>query len=406
MATHGAQIDERPTLGPEDEGLYVTAEEFASAVCEAPWAYERDDGRLVLLLPNTSRRSELIEEWRNALSAYWRRSPRVIERISSNHWVRIDANTDRACDLAVYRCADGSRDDHPGRPPDVVFDVVSPSRVLRGRDDDARRSDFLRVGVREYVAIDQDQSRLVISRPSPRGEQIESLGPGDTYQSDLLPGLSLHLTTASGEGRSAETIATFLDDPHADAHRLSLGPKDDGLLLSADDFASAELLEPWHYERVDGRLVVMSPEGRRHVRGTREWRRRLSAYWNEHPDIIEDFLPSPWIRVDGGTDRIGDFAVYLVREGPAPEPPDRAPDILFEFVSPGRRSKERDYVHKRDDYYKAGVREYVIIDRIARQVTVLTHAPEGYRERVLDASEIYETPLLPGFVIPLAEAFG
>jgi Uma2 family endonuclease len=76
---------------------------------------------------------------------------------------------------------------------------------------------------------------------------------------------------------------------------------------------------------------------------------------------------------------------------------------MFEIVSPGRESHDRDYVEKRADYYRIGVREYVIIDRFVRRVTVLTHSPGGYEERVLTPPDTYTSPLLPGLVIPLAE---
>ncbi len=47
----------------------------------------------------------------------------------------------------------------------------------------------------------------------------------------------------------------------------------------------------------------------------------------------------------------------------------------------------------------------MIVDRFRKIVTVLTHRPEGYDERVLTVDEVYESPLLPGLAIPLAEVF-
>ena len=51
------------------------------------------------------------------------------------------------------------------------------------------------------------------------------------------------------------------------------------------------------------------------------------------------------------------------------------------------------------------MREYVIVDRQARPVMVLTHADEGYQEQVLGPSDTYRTTLLPGLEVPLAEVF-
>jgi Uma2 family endonuclease len=187
--------------------------------------------------------------------------------------------------------------------------------------------------------------------------------------------------------------------------RLTLGPEDHGRPISADEFASAEYREPWEYERVGGRLVVMSPGGQQHNDGTRPWRRLLGQYWNTHLDLVEDVLPGAWVRVGGGNDRIGDIGVYLVARGEVPPVPDRVPELMFEIVSPDRKSRQRDFVEEREEYYRLGIREYVVIDRYTRRVTVFTHAAAGYEERVLTEADTYTSPLLPGLAILLAEVF-
>ena len=62
-------------------------------------------------------------------------------------------------------------------------------------------------------------------------------------------------------------------------------------------------------------------------------------------------------------------------------------------------------MRKRADYHKLGIREYVIIDRFAQTVTVLTYAPDGYEEQILTTDDVYTSPLLPGLAIPLADVF-
>ncbi len=79
---------------------------------------------------------------------------------------------------------------------------------------------------------------------------------------------------------------------------------------------------------------------------------------------------------------------------------------MFEIVSPGRMSRERDYIRKRADYHRFGVREYVVIDRRQRTVSVFRWEPAGYEETVLTAGDVYTSPLLPGLAVPLAEVFG
>ena len=184
---------------------------------------------------------------------------------------------------------------------------------------------------------------------------------------------------------------------------MALGPADAGRVLTSEEFAEADFEEPWIFEREHGRLIVMSPEGQRHIDGTRPWLKGLVGYWVTHPEIVEDVVPQAWLRVDEGTDRIGDLGVYLVRDVPAPPIPDRTPDLMFEVVSPGRESRTRDYVLKRREYRHAGIREYVVVDRAARRVSVYTRGPRGFRRRVLRAGDVYETPLLPGLAIPIIE---
>ena len=83
--------------------------------------------------------------------------------------------------------------------------------------------------------------------------------------------------------------------------------------------------------------------------------------------------------------------------------PRQVPDLIFEFVSPSKTDKRRDYVEKRADYEKIGVPEYVIVDRFDRKVTVLTLGETGYQEQVLTLADVYRSPLLPGFEVRLAE---
>ncbi len=187
--------------------------------------------------------------------------------------------------------------------------------------------------------------------------------------------------------------------------QLRLGRDDDGRLTSADEFVSASFDEPWTYERVEGRLVVMSPEGTGHVLQGLPWQYRLNTYAFNHPGIVQAVVSQAWVRLDGENDRIGDIGVYLGADPEALNIPDQVPDLMFEFVSRSKRDRHRDYVEKRAIYERIGVREYVIVDRFDGKVTVLTPGEGGYRERVLTSGDVYESPLLPGLVVRLAEVF-
>lgn len=194
-------------------------------------------------------------------------------------------------------------------------------------------------------------------------------------------------------------------EPEVD-DQLPLGLEDDGRLVTGEEFANAVYREPWRYERVAGRLVVMSPDGGSHVKSTKPWLRALFRYQDNHEHLVELVAPNAWIRIDGGTDRIGDIGIYLAGESSRLEIPDRIPDLMFEIVSPGSDSRKRDYVEKRAEYHRLGIREYVVVDRFKKQVTIFTREGEtDERERVLAVADTYETALLPGLAIPLAEVF-
>ena len=62
----------------------------------------------------------------------------------------------------------------------------------------------------------------------------------------------------SGEPRSTRASIVKI--------KSSLGPADQGRAVSAEVFAEAEFAEPYRYERVNERLVVMSPSGLVHTR--------------------------------------------------------------------------------------------------------------------------------------------
>lgn len=184
---------------------------------------------------------------------------------------------------------------------------------------------------------------------------------------------------------------------------LRLGAADAGRVVSSDEFAHAEFAEPYRYERVDGRLVVVAPAGEFHIAGTEPWRDYLGMYRLGNPEIVERVVSEAWMRVDDDNDRIGDIGVYLKREAQAPPIPDRVPDLVYEVVSPGRRAHERDYLRKRDAYRQIGVREYVVIDRAASKVTVFDWTKPAAAARTLSRADVYTSSLLPGLAIALGE---
>ena len=125
--------------------------------------------------------------------------------------------------------------------------------------------------------------------------------------------------------------------------KLKLGLKDQGRLLTDEEFAGAECDTPYRYERVEGRLVVMSPSGKTHLGLVWAIVKDLSLYDATHPEMIEMAATEAWIRTGTGQDRMADIGVYLTEDEPQSDQQyERIPRIVFEVVSRG--SEERDYI--------------------------------------------------------------
>ena len=61
----------------------------------------------------------------------------------------------------------------------------------------------------------------------------------------------------------------------------------------------------------------------------------------------------------------------------------------------GKVNQERDYVAKRAEYREIGVREYWVIDRFRRTLTVFTFSGENDQERVIPENRTTRPPCSP-----------
>ncbi len=183
--------------------------------------------------------------------------------------------------------------------------------------------------------------------------------------------------------------------------RLRIGPRSAGLLLTPAEFDRARFREGWRYELINGVLVV-SPVPSREERDPNEelgyW---LRQYRDSHPQgsSLDLTLPEEEIETKQNRRR-ADRAIWagLGRDPGKGEPP----TIIVEYVSSGKINQERDYVAKRAEYREIGVREYWVVDRFRRIMTIFTFSGESDQERVITEQQSYSTPLLPGFELPLA----
>jgi Uma2 family endonuclease len=182
--------------------------------------------------------------------------------------------------------------------------------------------------------------------------------------------------------------------------KLYFSHTDEGIELTREEYAEADVEVPWRYERANGRLVIMTPAGLDHHETVEPFRNHLGAYALAHPDVIKHVFQESWTAVEDDTDRLPDIAVYLT--GGTGRLPDRVPELIFEIVSQGSKDRKRDYEEKRSEYERIGVQEYVIVDRFDHRLTVLCLEEATFVETVLQPSDQYSTLLLPGLEIPLS----
>ncbi len=182
--------------------------------------------------------------------------------------------------------------------------------------------------------------------------------------------------------------------------RLILGPELNGTLMTPREFdAVEECDERYVYELVNGVLVVSPPPLEDERDPNEELGFLLRLYREQHPRgaALDATLPEQTVRTRRSRRRAD--RVIWAGLGRQPDPRNDVPTIVVEFVSAGKRNRQRDYNTKRREYLKLGVAEYWLIDRFQRIMTVYR---SGVPERGVGEDESYRTRLLPGFELPLA----
>ena len=178
-----------------------------------------------------------------------------------------------------------------------------------------------------------------------------------------------------------------------------VGPDSNGMHMTPEEFdALDDWDENYRYELVNGVLIVVPPAGAGERSPNDELGYLLRSYMDTDAgaSVMDETMFEQTI-VCGDNRRRADRAIWTGL-GRAPDPLRDTPSIVIEFVSKSRRDRRRDYEVKRGEYLDAGVREYWVIDRYARKMTVFR--PGG--EKIVPEQGIYSTDLLPGFELPLS----
>lgn len=182
--------------------------------------------------------------------------------------------------------------------------------------------------------------------------------------------------------------------------RLRLGPRSAGVLLTTEEFDRARFVEGWRYELINEVLVVSPIPSLNERDPNEELGYFLRAYQESHPQGSALDLTIGEQTIETKKNRRRADRVIWAGLGRLPGP-NETPTIIIELVSKGKINQERDYVAKRAEYREVGVKEYWIVDRFSKTMTVCLFAADRDQELVITADQTYSTTLLPGFELPL-----
>jgi Uma2 family endonuclease len=207
-------------------------------------------------------------------------------------------------------------------------------------------------------------------------------------------------------------MATITQPPptpaQADVDRPKIGPADHGKRVSFADFTEAEFEEGHLYELARGVVVVTEVPGPNHGRIVDRIEEMLIVYRLAHPGVINYRAGGAdcRLRLPGmQSDRHPDQAVYLDPEPKGKRPWTRwIPHIVIEIVSEG--GEERDFVEKREEYLRAGVREHWILDPSTRTLYALQRAGDTWQQTPVLPGATYHTDFLPGLDVRPDDLFG
>ena len=195
----------------------------------------------------------------------------------------------------------------------------------------------------------------------------------------------------------------------ATAPTIRIGPRDHGRRMTLDDFIEAEFQEGWLYELARGVVEVTEvPSPSPHGRIVRRVAWMFMQYEHQLPGVIRYGAGGGEcrMRLPGMvSDRHPDQAIYLDPEPPGPRVWTKwVPHIVVEVVSPG--GEDRDFIVKREEYLRIGVREYWILDAENRRMIVLSREGDTWEEIVVPEDGTYQTVFLPGLEVRPAELLG
>jgi len=159
-------------------------------------------------------------------------------------------------------------------------------------------------------------------------------------------------------------------------------------------------------EIIDGELHVTPNPVRKHETAVGSVLKHLRSFLESHP---LGTVYSALSVVLSDTDVVEPDLVFVTAERSASVTDDGiegAPDLIIEVLSGGTR--RIDETVKRDLFEEAGVREYWLVDPDERNVRIWRAEKQKFAaplDLLALAEDAIESPLLPGFSLPLPQIF-
>jgi Uma2 family endonuclease len=187
---------------------------------------------------------------------------------------------------------------------------------------------------------------------------------------------------------------------------VQIGPSDDGRRMSLGEFDNAVVEDGFRYELGKGVIQVSEVPGPEHLAQVEELREQLYAYKRSRRGVIYAIASANDAKLlvpSFESERHPDLSVYF-----SPPPAENVwslwiPKLVIEVVS--KRSAQRDYEEKPEEYLDFGVSEYWIVDSIEGQFTANTRWRGRWKPQIIKPPTKYATPLLPGFSLNIKRIF-
>ena len=172
-------------------------------------------------------------------------------------------------------------------------------------------------------------------------------------------------------------------------------------MMTVEQFVQMNTAETEEYELVEGALIPLSSPTPLHSKTVRRVERQVENYFDRNP--VGDLFHEIDCRISDDTVRRPDVSVFLgvhlqqidLNKIPVPF----APDIAVEVLSASEKAVD---VHRKvREYLGAGSKEVWLLDYANGELFV--HTKAGIR--LLQGTEVLESPLLPGFAAAVSEFF-